>query len=186
MYFSIPGSAAAGSQLLFVGAFCIIVSMYGGGFATVPAYLADLFGTQMVGAIHGRLLTAWATAGVIGPVVLNYMRDYQLGRGLPREQVYNQTMYILVGMLVVGLICNLRVRPLNPKWFMTPEELAQEKQRAHEKVKATDLESVAKTSSPAKPVSASSPLLLVLAWAAVGLPLAWGIYRTSLTAAKFF
>jgi len=186
MYFSIPGSAAAGSQLLFVGAFCIIVSMYGGGFATVPAYLADLFGTQMVGAIHGRLLTAWATAGVIGPVVLNYMRDYQLGRGLPREQVYNQTMYILVGMLVVGLICNLRVRPLNPKWFMTPEELVQEKQRAHEKVKATDLESVAKTSSPAKPVSASSPLLLVLAWAAVGLPLAWGIYRTSLTAAKFF
>jgi MFS family permease len=90
-----------------VAAFCIILSMYGGGFATVPAYLADLFGTQMVGAIHGRLLTAWATAGILGPVVVNYMREYQLGLGIPREQVYNQTMYILVGMLVIGLICNL-------------------------------------------------------------------------------
>ena len=77
MYFSVPGSAAAGSIVLFVGAFCVILSMYGGGFATVPAYLADLFGTQMVGAIHGRLLTAWATAGVLGPVVVNYMREYQ-------------------------------------------------------------------------------------------------------------
>ena len=179
MYVSVPSSAAAGSQLLFVGAFCIIVSMYGGGFATVPAYLADLFGTQMVGAIHGRLLTAWATAGVIGPVVLNYMRDFQLGQGLPPEQVYNQTMYILVGMLVVGLICNWLVRPLNPKWFMTAEELAHEKQLAHEKVKATDVEATIKS-------EASSPMLLVLAWAAVGLPLAWGVYRTSLTAAKFF
>jgi len=186
LYFSVPGSAAAGSQLLFVGAFCVIVSMYGGGFATVPAYLADLFGTQMVGAIHGRLLTAWATAGVIGPVVLNYMRDYQLGRGLPPEQVYNQTMYILVGMLVIGLICNWLVRPLNPKWFMTAEELAQEKQLAHEKVKATAAPTVTPTSNSLGPVGASSPLLLVMAWAAVGLPLAWGVYRTSLTAAKFF
>ena len=65
MYFSVPGSAAAGSIVLFVGAFCVILSMYGGGFATVPAYLADLFGTQMVSAIRGRLLTAWATAGVL-------------------------------------------------------------------------------------------------------------------------
>ena len=186
LYFSVPGSAAAGSQLLFVGAFCVIVSMYGGGFATVPAYLADLFGTQMVGAIHGRLLTAWATAGVIGPVVLNYMREDQLGRGLPPEQVYNQTMYILVGMLVIGLICNWLVRPLNPKWFMTAEELAQEKQLAHEKVKATAAPTVTPTSNSLGPVGASSPLLLVLAWAAVGLPLAWGVYRTSLTAAKFF
>jgi len=182
LYFSVPSSAAAGSQLLFVGAFCVIVSMYGGGFATVPAYLADLFGTQMVGAIHGRLLTAWATAGVIGPVVLNYMRDFQLGRGLPREQVYNQTMYILVGMLVVGLICNVLVRPLDPKWFMTPAELAHEKQLAHEKVQTTSSANV----EAATKNDASSPLLLVLAWAAVGLPLAWGVYRTSLTAAKFF
>ena len=104
LYASIPASAGAGSKLAFVGAFCIIISMYGGGFATVPAYLSDLFGTQMVGAIHGRLLTAWSTAGILGPVVVNYMRDYQLGLGIPREQVYNQTMYILVGFLAVGFI----------------------------------------------------------------------------------
>ena len=63
LYISVPGSALAGNKVLFVGAFCLILSMYGGGFSTAPAYLADLFGTQMVGAIHGRLLTAWATAG---------------------------------------------------------------------------------------------------------------------------
>ena len=177
LYFSVPSSVAAGSQLLFVSALCIIVSLYGGGFATVPAYLADLFGTQMVGAIHGRLLTAWATAGVIGPVVLNYMREDQLGQGLPREQVYDQTMYILAGLLVVGLICNALVRPLNPKWFMTPEALAQQQQLAPKTANSTDL-----TTS----ISTSSPLLVALAWAAVCLPLAWGGYRTTLTAAKFF
>ena len=69
--------------------------MYGGGFATVPAYLADMFGTQFVGAIHGRLLTAWSTAGIIGPVVVNYIREFQLAAGVPRDQLYNTTMYIL-------------------------------------------------------------------------------------------
>ena len=70
-------------------AFGIILSMYGGGFATVPAYLADMFGTQFVGAIHGRLLTAWSTAGIIGPVVVNYIREFQLAAGVPRDQLYN-------------------------------------------------------------------------------------------------
>ncbi len=115
LYASIPASAGSGSKLLFVAAFCIILSMYGGGFATVPAYLADLFGTQMVGAIHGRLLTAWATAGIVGPVIINYMREYQLGLGIPREQVYNQTMFILVGLLVIGLICNLADQAARPQ-----------------------------------------------------------------------
>ena len=180
MYFSVPGSAAAGSIVLFVGAFCVILSMYGGGFATVPAYLADLFGTQMVGAIHGRLLTAWATAGVLGPVVVNYMREYQLGLGIPREQVYNQTMYILVGMLVVGLVCNLLVKPLDAKWFMTDAELAIEKKLAHERAVASE---VTRSGGDADSVS---PVLVAFAWAAVGLPLAWGVYRTLLSVAKFF
>ena len=179
MYFSVPGSAAAGSIVLFVGAFCVILSMYGGGFSTAPAYLADIFGTQMVGAIHGRLLTAWATAGVLGPVVVNYMREYQLGLGIPREQVYNQTMYILVGMLVVGLICNLLVKPLDAKWFMTDAELAVEKKLAHEKIAASEVGSSSDT-------SIVSPALVVLAWAAVGIPLAWGVYRTLQSVAKFF
>ncbi len=80
-----------------MGAFCIILSMYGGGFSTVPAYLADLFGTQMVGAIHGRVLTAWAAAGIFGPVLISYLREYQLAIGVPRAQVYDITMYILAG-----------------------------------------------------------------------------------------
>ncbi len=181
MYASIPSSAAAGNIVLFVGAVCVILSMYGGGFATIPAYLADIFGTQMVGAIHGRLLTAWATAGVLGPVVVNYMREYQLGLGIPREQVYNQTMYILVGMLVIGLICNLLVKPLDAKWFMTDAELAAEKTLAHEKAAASEL--VRGEGGGADTVS---PLVVVLAWVAVGIPLAWGVYRTSLSVMKFF
>ena len=180
MYASIPGSAGAGSKLLFVAAFCIILSMYGGGFATVPAYLADLFGTQMVGAIHGRLLTAWATAGILGPVIVNYMREYQLGLGIPREQVYNQTMYILVGMLVIGLICNLMVRPVADKWFMTDAELAEERRLAHER-------SVAAEVGQGSAGSAATPVALVgLAWAAVGIPLAWGVYKTLINVGKFF
>jgi MFS family permease len=182
LYFGVPGSAAAGNIVLFVAAFCVILSMYGGGFATVPAYLADLFGTQMVGAIHGRLLTAWATAGVLGPVVVNYMREYQLGLGMAREQVYNQTMYILTGMLVVGLVCNLMVRPLADKWFMTKAELAEEKRLAHEKTSASVL-----PRGQAKGGSGEvSPALVALAWLAVGIPLAWGVYRTLQSVAKFF
>ena len=180
LYASLPSSAAAGSKLAFVGAVCIIVSMYGGGFSTVPAYLSDLFGTQMVGAIHGRVLTAWSTAGILGPVVVNYMRDYQLGLGIPREQVYNQTMYILVGFLVIGFIANLLVRPVNQKYFMTDAELAEERRIAHERATA------AAVTGEAADDGASSPLTLVLAWAAVGIPLAWGVYMTLINVSKFF
>jgi MFS family permease len=182
LYASLPGSAAAGSKLLFVGAVCIILSMYGGGFSTVPAYLADIFGTQFVGAIHGRLLTAWSTAGILGPVVVNYMREYQLGLGIPREQVYNQTMYILVGMLVIGLICNLLVRPLPDKWFMSESELAEEKRLAHEKAVAAE----AGLGGGATSYDATPIAKVWLAWLVVGIPLAWGVYRTLLAAAKFF
>jgi hypothetical protein len=165
-----------------VGAVCIILSMYGGGFSTVPAYLADIFGTQFVGAIHGRLLTAWSTAGILGPVVVNYMREYQLGLGIPREQVYNQTMYILVGMLVIGLICNLLVRPLPDKWFMSESELAEEKRLAHEKAVAAE----AGLGGGATSYDATPIAKVWLAWLVVGIPLAWGVYRTLLAAAKFF
>ena len=84
--------------------FCVILTMYGGGFATIPAYLADLFGTQHVGAIHGRLLTAWSVAGILGPVVVNYIREFQLDRGVPPDQAYNITMYVLAAMLLGGLL----------------------------------------------------------------------------------
>ena len=80
--------------------------MYGGGFATVPAYLKDMFGTRYVGAIHGLLLTAWSAAGIFGPVLVNYIREYQINHGVPKAQAYNITMYIMAGLLVVGFICN--------------------------------------------------------------------------------
>ncbi len=180
LYASVPASAGAANKVTFAAALCIILSMYGGGFATVPAYLADLFGTQMVGAIHGRLLTAWGFAGILGPVVINYMRDYQLGIGIPREQVYNQTMYILVGMLAVGLVCNLMVRPVADKWFMTPEELAEERRRAHERAVSNEVEGTGAGSGE------TSPVVLALAWIAVLVPLGWGLYRSLLTIGKFF
>jgi len=180
MYASIPASAGAGSKLMFVAAVCVILSMYGGGFATVPAYLADLFGTQMVGAIHGRLLTAWAFAGILGPVVVNYMRDYQIGLGIPREQVYNQTMYILVGMLAVGLVANLLIRPVADKWFMSDAELAEEKRLAHDRAVANDAGVGTHT------YHSTSVVTVALAWAAVGIPLGWGVYKTLINVAKFF
>lgn len=180
LYASLPSSAAAGHKLLFVGAVCLIISMYGGGFSTVPAYLADLFGTQFVGAIHGRLLTAWATAGILGPVVVNYMRDYQLGLGLPREQVYNQTMYILVSLLVIGFLCNLLIRPVNPKHFMSEDELAAERRLVEDRAAANV------AGAGVMHLRRSPTVLVILAWIAVGIPLIWGIYRTALSAAKFF
>ncbi len=88
----VPTAGALKSIPLFVGATCIMLSMYGGGFATVPAYLRDLFGTAQVGAIHGRLLTAWSLAGVIGPLLINSLRDAQLAHGVAPAQAYNITL----------------------------------------------------------------------------------------------
>ena len=112
LYASAPWAGTAGHVALFVGIFCVILTMCGGGFATIPAYLADLFGTQHVGAIHGRLLTAWSAAGILGPVVVNYIREHQLARGLPPDQAYNVTMYIMAGLLVLAFFANLAVKPV--------------------------------------------------------------------------
>ena len=127
LYAAAPFAGRIGSVALFVAIFCVILTMYGGGFATIPAYLADIFGTQFVGAIHGRLLTAWSAAGILGPVLVNYIREYQIGRGVPAAQAYNVTMYVLAGLLVAGLLCNLAVRPVNERYYMSDEELARER-----------------------------------------------------------
>jgi len=127
LYALAPFAAKIGSSAVFVLIFGVILTMYGGGFATIPAYLADIFGTQFVGAIHGRILTAWSAAGIVGPVLVNYIRDYQLDRGVPAAQVYNVTMYILAGLLVLGFFCNLAVRPVAERHYMTEEELARER-----------------------------------------------------------
>ncbi len=118
LYGATPTLADAGNKALFVGALCIILSMYGGGFATVPAYLADIFGTKFVGAIHGRLLTAWSAAGIVGSEVIVRVRDQQIAAGVPKTQVYDVVLYIMVGILALGFLCNLLVRPVDPKWLM--------------------------------------------------------------------
>jgi MFS family permease len=112
LYSTVPTIGNMGSVPLFVAAFCIILSMYGGGFATIPAYLRDIFGTYQVGAIHGRLLTAWSVAGVLGPVLVNYIRAYQIDNGVPKAQAYSVTMYIMCGLLLIGFLCNLAMRPV--------------------------------------------------------------------------
>ena len=118
LYAGSPWAAGSGSVALFVAFMCVIISMYGGGFATVPAYLADMFGKQFVGAIHGRLLTAWSTAGVIGPLVITQIPQMQIDRGIPREQAYQTTLYILACFLIVGFVANLLVRPVAERWAM--------------------------------------------------------------------
>jgi MFS family permease len=121
LYALAPYFGAAGNLALFVLCFCIILSMYGGGFATVPAYLKDMLGTRYVGAIHGLLLTAWSVAGVLGPVLVNYIRQYQIDSGVPKAQAYNVTMYIMAGLLVVGFIANFLIRAVDDRHHMDLE-----------------------------------------------------------------
>jgi hypothetical protein len=113
LYGLTPKIGQLGLVVLFVLGYGIIMSMYGGGFATIPAYLRDLFGTAQVGAIHGRLLTAWSAAGIAGPVLVNYIREYQIDHAVAKADAYTVTMYIMAGFLFVGLVCNLLVRPLD-------------------------------------------------------------------------
>ena len=119
-----PWTGSIGSVAAFVLCFVIIISMYGGGFATVPAYLKDMFGTRYVGAIHGWLITAWSAAGVFGPVLVNYIREYQIDHGVPKAQAYNVTMYIMAGLLVIGFICNLMIKAVHHRFHMKPDHEA--------------------------------------------------------------
>jgi len=183
LYASVPTFAHSGNEVLFISSICIILTMYGGGFATIPAYLADMFGTQMVGAIHGRLLTAWSTAGVFGPLLVNYIREYQISNGVPKAQAYDVTMYILAGLLVLGLICNLLIKPVDEKFFMTDDELAKERQLAHEREQAS---ASVTAGTAAVDAGSSSMLVLVLAWAAVLIPIAWGASITLQKVAALF
>ena len=180
LYASIPWTAATANLALFAGFFCVILSMYGGGFATVPAYLADLFGTRMVGAIHGRLLTAWSVAGVLGPFVVSFIRDYQKAHGVPTAQNYNITMFILAGFLAIGLICNWLIRPVAASQYMTAAQL---EATAPKKPLSTS-ESAGGTPQGATRQAPST--LIVAAWLVVWIPLAWGVWMTLQKAALLF
>jgi MFS family permease len=124
LYALVPYTGSAGSVLLFVCAYAIIFSMYGGGFATVPAYLRDMFGTRYVGAIHGLLLTAWSMAGIFGPVLVNYIRQWNVDHGVPAAQAYNVTMYVMAVLLIVGFVCNFFVKDVDQTHHMTAADEA--------------------------------------------------------------
>jgi len=178
LYAAAPWAAHIGSKALFVGFFCIILSMYGGSFATVPAYLADVFGTQFVGAIHGRLLTAWSTAGIIGPVVVNYIREAQISAGVPNNLVYDFTMYILAGMLVLGFFCNMGIKPIREHLYMSDKEVAGYQARTHAVVAgATSSFGIGRGGLDVK---------AFLAWSAIGIPIGWGVWVTVKNALVLF
>jgi MFS family permease len=122
LYAFVPYTGSSGSLVLFVCAYAIIFSMYGGGFSTVPAYLRDMFGTRYVGAIHGLLLTAWSMAGIFGPVLVNYIRQWNIDHGVPAAQAYNVTMYVMAVLLIVGFICNFFVKEVDPSHQMTTSD----------------------------------------------------------------
>lgn len=175
LYGTLPLINHGGYVAFFVCALCVIISMYGGGFATIPAYLADVFGSQMVGAIHGRLLTAWSAAGISGPVLVNYLREYQLAQGVEPARIYDITLLALTGLLIIGFICNQLVRPIPQKYAMTAEQQQQ----------ARGLYTINKDAQLSwEPMPA--PLLLTLSWLAVGIPLLWGMGTTLQQAVKFF
>ncbi|WP_435929013.1 OFA family MFS transporter [Dryocola sp. BD613] len=176
LYLSTTFAGSKNNLWLFVLIFCVIISMYGGGFATIPSYLADIFGTQMVGAIHGRLLTAWSAAGIFGPVLVNYLREYQLGLGVTPAKIYDITLYVLAGLLCVGFFCNLFVQSLPARYAMTKEQLTQS--------------AFTYISDPDVPLewraNRSSYLWVLFAWLIVVLPLLWGIVVTLQQSAALF
>ena len=172
LYGFVAPALIGGSIGLFILTFCICASMYGGGFSTVPAYLADLFGTRFVGAIHGRILTAWSTAGVLGPFIVTTIRDSRIAAGVPRDQVYQPIYWTLAALLVVAFILNLLIRPVDARFHM-PED-------------APPTASGATAPAAARPQIAAqrdTGGIALLAWAAVCIPIAWGIYETAAKAA---
>src|ERR1700691_1186098 len=161
LYCLLPTWGHLGLPVMFVASICIIMTMYGGGFSTVPAYLADVFGTQMVGAIHGRLITSWSVAGVVGPTLIAGLRQFQIDHGVAHNLVYDITLYVMAFLLFCGLICNFFVKPVDPKHWMTDEQLARERSLQHE----DRIEANAETSAHGNFGAAG-----VVAWLAVGIP----------------
>ena len=173
LLYAVLAFQGSSSTILFALLAGVIISFYGGGFATAPAYLRDLFGTYQVGAIHGRLLTAWAAAGVVGPLIINGFLD---ARGEPGQLVaddYRPALLTMVGILAVGFVANLLIRPVDSRFH---EE--------NKPVTATEGQS-GRAAVHDVAVDRAGPLLVV-AWLVVSIPLAYGIYETVVKAANLF
>jgi len=185
-YASIPVSGQLGNIIFFVALFSLILTMYGGGFASIPAYLSDQFGTQMVGAIHGRLLTAWSVAGVFGPILVNYINAYQIQSGVPTSRAYDQTMYILASLLALGFVCNLLIRPVESRWFREPANTKSISEEMPGSLQPPQQTTSTSKSFAAKSSAANTNAYLVPFWFLVLLPLAWGVWVTLQQAAVLF
>jgi MFS family permease len=172
LYAAVPALGRAGNVPLFCACFCVILSMYGGGFAAIPAYLADLFGTGSVGAIHGRLLTAWSVAGILGPVLVNYVNQWQLAAGAPPARAYDRTMLLLAGLLAAGLACNLAITPPRSSHTLHGGTTAPPARAPH----------VDDSPEP----DAAGWWLVAAFWLLVTVPLAWGTWRTLEQASALF
>jgi hypothetical protein len=143
-----------------------------------PPIRPTLFGAGYVSAIHGRLLTAWFTAGILGPVLVNDVREFQIGRGVPPADAYTFTMYTLAVFLIVGLACNLAIRPVPERLFAVPA--------AGGSIHQVDRDRG--SIPPSAPASASAGQwgLVGAAWTLAAVPLAWGVLKTLTTASLMF
>ncbi len=177
LYISLPTFGRLGMAGAFVVGVCLILSMYGGGFSTAPAYLADIFGTQMVGAIHGRLLTAWSAAGIVGPFLIAHLRQAQINAGVAHNLIYDRTLYSLAGLLLVGLLLNWMIRPVHEKYHMDEEHLAREKALQHERQGGEGAHTAARGSFGA---------LGLVSWLAIGIPFLIGVFIALQKAAALF
>lgn len=185
LYITVPFAAGIGNVPLFVFCFLIIVSMYGGGFSTIPAYLKDLFGVRYVGAIHGFVLTAWSAAGVFGPVLINYIREYNIDRGIPQAQAYNITMYIMAGILALGFVCNLLVKAVDRRHHIVADSNASGSPAMAGPSGLTGT-GVIEDGAVARPALATPSWRITAAWIFVGVPLLMGVFTTLLNAMKLF
>jgi MFS family permease len=172
---ALAGHSSTGLFVLFAG---IIISFYGGGFATVPAYLRDLFGTFQVGAIHGRLLTAWSAAGVAGPLIVNRFLDAEGTPGKLTSDAYKPALLTMVGVLAVGFVANLLIRQVADR-FHEPDH--DEPQLTESSAGGGGVATATRTGT-----TTARPVLLAVSWAIVGLPLVYGIYQTIVKVSGLF
>jgi MFS family permease len=172
LYAAIPTLGAAGNIAWVVASFCILMSIFGGGFALVPAYLSDLFGDEMISAIQGRVLTAWSTAGVIGPLLISTLRDHEIQQGVAAARAYDGAFYVIAALLAVGLVFNAWVRPVADEEYMSSAELQQHRQDSRHDTVATP--------DHGRAIAIPSMLTATVAvvWAMVGVPMVWGVWMT--------
>ena len=163
LYLLLPETGRAGNVALFVLVCGAILTMYGGGFATIPAYLRDQFGTLQVGAIHGRLLTAWSAAGVAGPALVNEVREAQLRAGTPPAEVYTLSMRVMAGLLGLGFVCNALVPVFGRRAPAAPP---------------TGAGPATEPAAGAAGRPGGTPVVLAGYWLVVLGPLGWGVWQT--------